>query len=173
MPNCPIVRVGASVAARKFKRGQGEEAYPDMLFAITNRAGGVRELGTLGFNARVAASDPKKWIGEATRWRTQERTIAPGGGHQPLVSGNARCGGNGDASGAVGAGGAGSVGGCAGVFGVSMVWKPASQAALGDSYSQKPEWARLSKNHAWRVALDKPLHPCTTACKNAESLPWN
>ena len=77
MPNCPIVRVGASVAARKFKRGQGEEAYPDMLFAITNRAGGVRELGTLGFNARVAATDPKKWIGEATRWRTRERPSLP------------------------------------------------------------------------------------------------
>jgi hypothetical protein len=74
-----IVHVGASVGARSpysaFDEMQDEVVLSDSVYVRSNQADRGAALAACGFHHRTVTNDPKLWIGEGTRWCTQNRPL--------------------------------------------------------------------------------------------------
>jgi hypothetical protein len=78
--NAPvIVHVGASVGARSPQLvvgdSQSEVTLSDSVYVTSNQPDRGGSLAAVGFKSRTVANDPKLWIGEGTRWCTQNRPL--------------------------------------------------------------------------------------------------
>ncbi len=78
--NAPvIVHVGASVGARTppatIDDPKNAVALSDSVYVTSNQPDRGASLGAIGFKHRTVANDPKLWIGEGTRWCTQNRPL--------------------------------------------------------------------------------------------------
>jgi hypothetical protein len=78
-----IVHVGASVGARSPQAAPNDpqpEIMPDValsdsVYVTSNQPDRGASLAACGFRHRTVANDPKLWIGEGTRWCTQNRPL--------------------------------------------------------------------------------------------------
>jgi hypothetical protein len=78
--NAPvIVHVGASVGARTppstIDDPQNVVTLSDSVYVTSNQPDRGISLAAVGFKPRMVANDPKLWIGEGTRWCTQNRPL--------------------------------------------------------------------------------------------------
>jgi hypothetical protein len=78
--NAPvIVHVGASVGARSPQvvvgDSQSEVTLSDSVYVTSNQPDRGGSLAAVGFQSRTVANDPNLWIGEGTRWCTQNRPL--------------------------------------------------------------------------------------------------
>jgi hypothetical protein len=74
-----IVHVGASVGARSPHSAsdlvQPEVVLSDSVYVTANQPDRGATLAACGFRHRTVTNDPKLWIGEGTRWCTQNRPL--------------------------------------------------------------------------------------------------
>jgi hypothetical protein len=74
-----IVHVGASVGARSEASASDDPqhgvALSDSVYVRSNQADRGAALAACGFHHQTVANDPKLWIGEGTRWCTQNRPL--------------------------------------------------------------------------------------------------